>query len=143
MPASKTQQTLSRLQSAIFFELVKHGEATGYELDQLINARGVNYSHQQVYRDCNKMQLKCVYVPQDGKPDKKVYSLLQDATYTHSTKLDVEFLLAYPDEQLIKEKIEQLENYLNSPVTSPISHIDAYRLDLSLMQLKALQNIIA
>lgn len=53
--------------------------STGYELTKIANG----YSHQQVYRQCNKMRaaglLTPVIVPQDGKPDRITYTLTNKA----------------------------------------------------------------
>ncbi len=55
---------------------------SGYDIHKLFcNENGINLwpaSHQQVYRECNKLQdngyLAVEHIPQAGKPDKKVYT---------------------------------------------------------------------
>ena len=57
-------------------------EATGYDITKEFS-HSIGYfwkaSHQQVYRELNKMatndQVTCRLEPQDGKPDRKVYSI--------------------------------------------------------------------
>ncbi len=57
-------------------------DATGYDITKEFSA-SIGYfwkaSHQQVYRELNKMADKalvtCVLEPQEGKPDRKVYSI--------------------------------------------------------------------
>jgi PadR family transcriptional regulator, regulatory protein AphA len=57
-------------------------DATGYDITKEFSA-SIGYfwkaSHQQVYRELNKMGqqalVTCVLEPQDGKPDRKVYSI--------------------------------------------------------------------
>lgn len=57
-------------------------DATGYDITKEFSA-SIGYfwkaSHQQVYRELNKMGqtglVSCVLEPQDGKPDRKVYSI--------------------------------------------------------------------
>nr|WP_321459526.1 PadR family transcriptional regulator [uncultured Vibrio sp.] len=57
-------------------------DATGYDITKEFSA-SIGYfwkaSHQQVYRELNKMAEKelvtCVLEPQEGKPDRKVYSI--------------------------------------------------------------------
>ena len=57
-------------------------DATGYDITKEFSA-SIGYfwkaSHQQVYRELNKMaqndQVTCVLEPQEGKPDRKVYSI--------------------------------------------------------------------
>ncbi|RJX72333.1 PadR family transcriptional regulator [Vibrio sinensis] len=57
-------------------------DATGYDITKEFSAT-IGYfwkaSHQQVYRELNKMAqndlVTCVLQPQDGKPDRKVYSI--------------------------------------------------------------------
>lgn len=59
--------------------------ATGYDITKEFSGN-IGYfwkaSHQQVYRELNKMaevgQVTCVIEPQDGKPDKKIYSITDD-----------------------------------------------------------------
>lgn len=56
--------------------------ATGYDITKQFSS-SIGYfwkaSHQQVYRELNKMAqnglLTCVLEPQDGKPDRKIYSI--------------------------------------------------------------------
>ena len=48
---------------------------SGYQLCKEINSRGLNFSHQHVYRTLSAMtMLQFVHVPQNGKPDMKMYS---------------------------------------------------------------------
>ncbi|MFV0449246.1 MAG: PadR family transcriptional regulator [Vibrio sp.] len=57
-------------------------DATGYDITKEFSA-SIGYfwkaSHQQVYRELNKMGqqglVTCVLEPQEGKPDRKVYSI--------------------------------------------------------------------
>ncbi|GAL14085.1 transcriptional regulator PadR family [Vibrio astriarenae] len=57
-------------------------DATGYDITKEFSS-SIGYfwkaSHQQVYRELNKMaqsgQVSCVLEPQEGKPDRKVYSI--------------------------------------------------------------------
>ncbi|NLS13494.1 PadR family transcriptional regulator [Vibrio sp. SM6] len=57
-------------------------DATGYDITKEFSA-SIGYfwkaSHQQVYRELNKMAenalVTCVLEPQEGKPDRKVYSI--------------------------------------------------------------------
>ena len=57
-------------------------DATGYDITKEFSA-SIGYfwkaSHQQVYRELNKMaqneMVTCELQPQDGKPDRKVYSI--------------------------------------------------------------------
>ena len=57
-------------------------DATGYDITKEFSA-SIGYfwkaSHEQVYRELNKMAEKelvtCVLEPQEGKPDRKVYSI--------------------------------------------------------------------
>ena len=133
---------LNRLQSAIYFELKKHGSATGYDLTKEINARGIYYSHQQVYRELHRIPSTCVLVPQDGKPDRKVYSLLSDVTYEHQDNLDIEFLLAYPATHLVEKKIESILEILHSPAEMPVPQVESFRIDQLSLQLDHLKKAI-
>jgi len=59
-------------------------DATGYDITKEFSY-SIGYfwkaSHQQVYRELNKMAqnelVSCVLQPQDGKPDRKVYSITE------------------------------------------------------------------
>ncbi|MDE1514983.1 MULTISPECIES: PadR family transcriptional regulator [Vibrio] len=59
-------------------------DATGYDITKEFSA-SIGYfwkaSHQQVYRELNKMGeqglVTCVLQPQEGKPDRKIYSITQ------------------------------------------------------------------
>ncbi|EJG0621847.1 PadR family transcriptional regulator [Vibrio parahaemolyticus] len=60
--------------------LSEHKKATGYELTKMMSeSRLWRASHQQIYRSLNKMADDGFLVfkddPQEGKPDRKVYSL--------------------------------------------------------------------
>ena len=52
---------------------------TGYDLSKQLPAEGWHASHQQIYRDLTKAEklglVTIQYVPQEGKPDKKIYSI--------------------------------------------------------------------
>lgn len=59
-------------------------DATGYDITKEFSS-SIGYfwkaSHQQVYRELNKMgqqgMVTCVLQPQEGKPDRKVYSITE------------------------------------------------------------------
>lgn len=66
----------------VILTVLSHREATGYDITKgFSNAIGHFWkaSHQQVYRELNKLAdlnaVRCRLEPQDGKPDRKVYSL--------------------------------------------------------------------
>ena len=80
---------------------------TGYDISKHIYATTGN-SHQQVYRVLNKLlvqgELTCKLIPQEGKPDKKVYtfvgdssSLVQKSKATDFTKTSMAYELATRD----------------------------------------------
>lgn len=59
---------------------IQKSTSTGYDLTKILSDRNLwKASHQQVYRDCNKLQLMgylhCVVQKQKGKPDRKVYHI--------------------------------------------------------------------
>ncbi|MGF1763599.1 PadR family transcriptional regulator [Aliivibrio kagoshimensis] len=59
-------------------------DATGYDITKEFS-QSIGYfwkaSHQQVYRELNKMAsnelVTCILIPQQGKPDRKVYSITE------------------------------------------------------------------
>ncbi|HDZ3720085.1 TPA: PadR family transcriptional regulator [Vibrio cholerae] len=70
--------SLSNLPLIIMAE-ISQKPLTGYDLSKLIFDKGWKASHQQIYRELAKREANrfasCQYIPQVGKPDKKVYSL--------------------------------------------------------------------
>ena len=51
--------------------------ASGYDLTIILKQLRLSFSHQQIYREVKNIGLlKCEVMPQDGKPDRKVYSLI-------------------------------------------------------------------
>jgi PadR family transcriptional regulator AphA len=70
-------------------------DATGYDITKEFSS-SVGYfwkaSHQQVYRELNKMgqqgQVTCVLEPQEGKPDRKVYSITHSGRETLAAWFD-------------------------------------------------------
>ncbi|MBE1275970.1 MULTISPECIES: PadR family transcriptional regulator [Enterovibrio] len=66
----------------VILTVLSHRDATGYDITkEFSNAIGQFWkaSHQQVYRELNKLAdmgaVSCKLEPQDGKPDRKVYSI--------------------------------------------------------------------
>ncbi|MGF1685318.1 PadR family transcriptional regulator [Photobacterium japonica] len=66
----------------VILTVLSSRDATGYDITKEFS-HSIGYfwkaSHQQVYRELNKMashdQVTCKLEPQDGKPDRKVYSI--------------------------------------------------------------------
>jgi DNA-binding PadR family transcriptional regulator len=57
--------------------------ASGYDLSIILKQLRLNFSHQQIYREVKNIGLlKCEVMPQDGKPDRKVYSLIDTSAET-------------------------------------------------------------
>ncbi|WP_423250079.1 hypothetical protein [Vibrio mediterranei] len=130
MPVAK--HTLTKLQSAIYFELLEHGQLTGYDISKIIDGKDLYWSHQQVYRELPKMALKMVYVPQEGKPDKKVYSLPNETFYSHKIKdIDLLFLSAYPDQNLIDMRMSYIDDQLQALSSVPLSIINCFRIEIT------------
>ncbi|ENC6723385.1 hypothetical protein [Vibrio harveyi] len=113
---------LTQLQSIIFFELSdSKTPLTGYDITKMVNAKGLPYSHQHIYRDANKMPLKRKLIPQDGKPDRKVMSIDPSIDYEiDATHFHIETLLAYQ----IPELIEQKSNHLRERIKALQEQLD-------------------
>ncbi len=70
-------------------------DATGYDITKEFSS-SIGYfwkaSHQQVYRELNKMGeqglVTCVLEPQEGKPDRKVYSITDSGRATLASWFD-------------------------------------------------------
>ena len=55
----------------------KDFNASGYDLTNILKQLHLRFSHQQIYREIKNIELlKCEVMPQDGKPDRKIYSLI-------------------------------------------------------------------
>ncbi len=83
---------LSGLQKIIYALLGADREPmTGYDMTKFIKTR-TGHSHQQVYRECDQMVnmgiLKFEKVPQEGKPDKKNYSIAEYAQFEQTPRSD-------------------------------------------------------
>lgn len=118
---------LTKLQTAIYLELKKaEGKPLhGYVILKRIVERGLHWSHQQVYREANKMTskgaLNCVDNPQKGKPDRKMYSLKDLVNYEPNFKLLTNnFILAYPEPEFIQRRYDELKKR-HSEVSKEIS----------------------
>lgn len=68
----------------VILTILSTRNATGYDITKEFSSTVGYYwkaSHQQVYRELNKMALQdlvtCTVEPQDGKPDRKVYSITE------------------------------------------------------------------
>ncbi len=68
----------------VILTVLSNRDATGYDITKEFS-HSIGYfwkaSHQQVYRELNKMAtndlVTCVLQPQEGKPDRKVYSITE------------------------------------------------------------------
>ena len=71
----------------VILTVLSNREATGYDITKEFS-HSIGYfwkaSHQQVYRELNKMaandQVTCRLEPQEGKPDRKVYAITYQTT---------------------------------------------------------------
>ena len=107
---------LTQLQSIIFFELSdSKTPLTGYDLTKMVNAKGLPYSHQHIYRDANKMPLLRKLIPQDGKPDRKIMSIDPSIDYEiDATHFHIETLLAYQIPEFIEQKSAHLRERIKA-----------------------------
>ncbi|MEB5557013.1 hypothetical protein GOP97_14690 [Vibrio cholerae] len=76
------EMLLNELNIHLLALLSEHNRCTGYDLAKMMSTSRVwRASHQQIYRQLNQLAedglLSCYEEPQDGKPDRKVYSLTQ------------------------------------------------------------------
>lgn len=82
------QYTLAAIQSAIILKMQDANKPlSGYDLTKILNKAGYMWSHQQVYRYLSKMPLLSVLKPQNGKPDKRLYTLDNSVEYVHQAAL--------------------------------------------------------
>ncbi|MCG7586856.1 PadR family transcriptional regulator, partial [Photobacterium sp. OFAV2-7] len=69
---------ISNLQIVLLSKLLEQPR-TGYDLTKLIKKSPWHASHQQVYRELARLERKMMVtskeIPQQGKPDKKSYSI--------------------------------------------------------------------
>jgi len=110
----------------VILEKLYDGKRTGYELTKLF-AKTTGNSHQQIYRELKTLMRKgfisVEHVEQQGKPDKKVYTLINDS---HNMKFDesrfektnAAYMLASVSDDLHKEYVEKLKEYEAELVSS-------------------------
>ncbi|AQT28039.1 transcriptional regulator [Vibrio phage pVa-21] len=110
------QYTLTALQSVMVLIMSETNEPmTGYDTAKTITERGYKWSHQQVYRDLAKMPLNLTEVPQEGKPDKKNYTLQSDVEYIHNAKIiPIPVIEEYELLDVAREKWEILNKRLET-----------------------------
>lgn len=134
----------------LMYNLIKqygNGIFSGYDLTKLISPNFDKFSHQQIYRSLNRFTdvLWTVQLdPQDGKPDRKIYSVVKDIKVEPSLRvLSVNTLLLTGDVETIKAVIEQREKQIEvitreferereAPSDKPrymIPNITAYRIE--------------
>lgn len=106
----KNMTLRSNLQFAIYQELREDGGFVhGYEILKRIKNRGLLWSHQQVYRELNKMDLESEIEVMLGKPDRKIYKLKEGVECNVLfDKLSIECAIAYPKQNLIKRMHDEL-----------------------------------
>lgn len=91
---------LSALIALIFCENGFDKRLTGYDLTKMISARGLSFSHQQVYREAPRLFndiLDIEIVPQDGKPDRKEFYIVNGVSI-ESVVESIEFSKSFPTE---------------------------------------------
>ncbi len=110
------QYTLTALQSVMVLIMSETNEPmTGYDTAKTITERGYKWSHQQVYRDLNRMPLNLTHQPQTGKPDKKLYVLMDTVEYVHDAKIiPIPVIEEYELLDLAREKWELLSKRLET-----------------------------
>ena len=86
----------SKLQ-LIALNQLNHGETTGYDMSKLLPNLGWPCTHQQVYRDLNKLKesgyAEVKHILQEDKPDKKVYSITPKGKSALVEAFDAEVVL--------------------------------------------------
>lgn len=110
------QYTLTALQSVMTLIMNETSvPMTGYDMAKTITERGYKWSHQQVYRDLNKMPLNLTHQAQSGKPDKKLYTLMDTVEYVHDAKIiPIPVIEEYELLDLAREKWEALNKRLET-----------------------------
>lgn len=103
----------------VIIEKLYDGKRTGYELTKLF-AKTTGNSHQQIYRELKALMRKgfisVEHVEQSGKPDKKVYTLINDShnmefEESRFEKTNAAYMLASVSDDLHKEYVEKLKEY--------------------------------
>lgn len=131
----KTYSNLSALILAIITLETRNNpdfKISGYDLTKRIQAAGLKRSHQQIYREIRHIDcLDCTLLPQEGKPDAKLYSLLNPIPNQLSNLINVaqtktEVLLAIQDVYVAYEAYQQRwsdykdwQAKLNNTLTNP------------------------
>lgn len=136
---------LSRLQSVIYFELSStHRAMTGYDLTKSITKKGIPCSHQQVYRELNRMQLVREMVPQTGKPDKITHKLPKGFEPSFDiVRLPTDVLLAYLCDDLVDKKLAYLSDELELKYTNQqreLTEVEKHQASMIELDIEALSN---
>ena len=114
------QVILPELEYVLFHTLAKCKDgATGYDMNKFIGEIFGKWSHQQIYRTMNRHNgdlWKHSVVPQEGKPDKKVYqvSVSEDVEVVSNPQdysVEVMMFVRNPDD--IAEKLLHLKEVLS------------------------------
>lgn len=75
---------LNNLQTLILSYIAHKEKPSGYDIAKFLSTR-TKSQHQAIYRDINKLVdfgfIEFTEIPQDGKPDKKVYSLTKNGEF--------------------------------------------------------------
>lgn len=131
------EYTLTALQSVMCLIMSETNEPmTGYDTAKTLSERGYKWAHQQVYRDLNKMPLNLKHQPQEGKPDKKLYTLKDDVEYVHQAKLvPIPVIEEYELLDLAREKWEYLNERLPNITLS-------YERELTKFEISYLEKLI-
>lgn len=133
------QYTLAAIQSALVLKMQDSVKPlSGYDLTKILNKAGYMWSHQQVYRYLAKMPLQNVLVPQNGKPDKRLYSLDGNVEYIHQAGiLPIPLIEEY---KMLDHAIERVEiiNNKTEDVTRRLRAFDKAQLQFEANYLNTL-----
>lgn len=92
-----------KLLDVVLLSQIENNPSTGYDLSKLVVDRGWEASHQQIYRNLNRLAdqglLLCSYVPQSGKPDKKIYEITQAGLNKIHEEREVEPIISKVQDQ--------------------------------------------
>lgn len=148
---------LSNLQ-LILMSQVNQNQLTGYQLSKILPEKGWRVSHQQIYRDLDKLKLSGLVsleiVPQRSKPDRKLYLL----TTTGREQLVKAYaaepaLIRNQDEVLVhlflgnvpyfEKLVVQLSSALDTALNSSLSQSDLNELPIRLATDREIQHLDA
>lgn len=118
--AAKPTLKVSELEYLLWHIINNTDGITGYDATKIISANFDKFTHQQVYRTLNRREGELwvsTVVPQDGRPDKKVYTIVNNYKFVVDYNLlTINTLMLVGTKEIIEGYIEFKEKMVETLV---------------------------